>query len=113
MASAQGSNSGSVLQLPLGSNGKANFCLAQWLVHWIPVTDPEFDPGRKLVFPIPYSTIVSHRSDGYVHVCVHSDGIEPVYTLKREPVTGELPQFMVMEVQLPGIVSDLLFYSSH
>ena len=34
-----------------------------------------------------------------------SDGIEPVYTLMREPVTGDCPQFLVMEVQLPGIVS--------
>ena len=30
---------------------------------------------------------------------------EPQYTILREPVEGELPEFLVMEVQLPGIVS--------
>ena len=31
--------------------------------------------------------------------------MEPVYSLLRDPVEGDLPQFLVMEVQLPGIVS--------
>jgi hypothetical protein len=34
--------------------------------------------------------------------------IEPVYTLLRDPVEGDLPQYLVMEVQLPGIVSQSL-----
>ena len=42
-----------------------------------------------------------------------SGGVEPEYTLMREPVTGELPQFLVMEVQLPGIVSDSTVVYSH
>lgn len=29
---------------------------------------------------------------------------EPVYTLARDPVEGEVPEFLVMEVQLPGVV---------
>lgn len=29
---------------------------------------------------------------------------EPQYTILREPVKGELPEFLIMEVQLPGIV---------
>jgi len=29
---------------------------------------------------------------------------EPKYTLAREPMEGEVPEFIVMEVQLPGIV---------
>ena len=32
---------------------------------------------------------------------------EPQYTILREPVEGELPEFLIMEVQLPGIVSPL------
>lgn len=30
---------------------------------------------------------------------------EPQYTIIREPVDGELPEFLVMEVQLPGVSS--------
>lgn len=37
---------------------------------------------------------------------------EPQYTILREPVEGELPEFLIMEVQLPGIVSPLLFLPS-
>ncbi len=28
----------------------------------------------------------------------------PTYTLAREPVEGEVPEYLVMEVQLPGMV---------
>ena len=34
-----------------------------------------------------------------------SDAPEPQYTILREPVEGELPQFLVIEVQLPAVVS--------
>ena len=33
------------------------------------------------------------------------ESIEPVYSLLRDPVDGDLPQYLVMEAQLPGIVS--------
>ena len=29
----------------------------------------------------------------------------PEYTIMREPVQGDIPEFLVMEVKLPGIVS--------
>ena len=32
---------------------------------------------------------------------------QPQYTIMREPVDGNLPDFLVMEIQLPGIVSCL------
>ena len=48
------------------------------------------------------------------HECVvlctahHREAIEPVYSLVRDPVEGDVPQYLVMEVQLPGIVSQSL-----
>ena len=35
---------------------------------------------------------------------VCSTAPQPQYTLMREPVDGNLPDFMVMEIQLPGMV---------
>ena len=43
----------------------------------------------------------------------YREGKEPVYTLLRDPVEGDLPQYLVMEVQLPGIVSPSLQFYSH
>ena len=39
-------------------------------------------------------------------VCVWCrESVEPVYSLLRDPVEGDLPTHLVMEVQLPGLVS--------
>ena len=32
----------------------------------------------------------------------------PEYTIIREPLEGEIPEFLVMEIELPGIVSIIL-----
>ena len=38
--------------------------------------------------------------------CVSSpQAPEPKYTIARELIEGEVPEFLVVEVQLPGIVS--------
>lgn len=37
---------------------------------------------------------------------------EPKYTMIREPVEGEIPEYLVMEIQLPGIVSGCSHYQS-
>jgi hypothetical protein len=55
----------------------------------------EVDKKENEVKESPY--VKSHAEE--------SDGVEPVYSLMREPVAGDLPQYLVMEVQLPGICS--------
>ena len=37
----------------------------------------------------------------------------PEYTIIREPLEGEIPEFLVMEVKLPGIVSVLMHVANH
>ena len=33
----------------------------------------------------------------------------PEYTIIREPLEGEIPEFLVMEIKLPGIVSTCMY----
>ena len=36
-------------------------------------------------------------------------GRTPEYTIIREPLEGEIPEFLVMEIKLPGIVSTCMY----
>ena len=47
----------------------------------------------------------------HISCMYYREGKEPVYTLLRDPVEGDLPQYLVMEVQLPGIVSQSLHFT--
>ena len=49
-----------------------------------------------------------HKSDVYTNRTT-----EPEYTIKREPVDGEILEFLVMEVKLPGIVNTCIMPSWH
>ena len=46
---------------------------------------------------------------GYIHVH-HENWLfsarTPEYTIVREPLEGEIPEFLVMEIKLPGIVRE-------